>query len=68
MGTRDDVYQRDYDVDVVSDVVSAAILGSANGRFKEEDCNNRAQSLSIRALGGIATILAIVFIALIFFG
>lgn len=39
----------------------------ANGRFKEEDCNNRAQSLSIRALGGIATIIAIVFLAVILF-
>jgi cytochrome b len=40
----------------------------ANGRFKEEDCNNRAQSLSIRALGAIATVLAMVFLAVIFFG
>lgn len=34
----------------------------ANGRFKEQACDNRAQSLSIRALGAIALIIAIVFI------
>ena len=39
----------------------------ANGRFKEEDCNNCAQSLAIRALGGIALVLAIVFVFVIFF-
>jgi cytochrome b len=39
----------------------------ANGRFKEEDCNRRSQSLSIRALGAIVTILAMVFLFVIFF-